>query len=110
MSNHKIIKQTKNPFMQRDEYVVELTAEKNPSFDEVTKVIGKDAELTVVKLVKGNFGSSSFNAEVFVYNSKEAKDKVEKLPRKQRLKVAEQTAAKAAATSQAAKAAAGGTK
>lgn len=88
---HKIISQKKNPFMNREEIMLEINASSNPSFEQVREIIGKDKDLTVVKKVKGNFGSSVFSAEVFVYDSKEVKDRIEKVPRKIREKMAGKT-------------------
>ena len=95
---HKILKHEKNPFMHREEITVELKSDKNPSFDEVKKAIGHESELAIVKSIRGNFGRNVFTAEVFVYNSKEAKQGVEKIPAKIRKKMAEE-AKKAAESS-----------
>jgi len=86
----KIIKHTKNPLLHREEYVLQIAANSNPSFAEVTKHIGKDESLTIVKQVKGNFGRNEFHSEVIVYDSKEAKEKIEKISRKERRKLAEE--------------------
>lgn len=81
--------------MHREEITLGIESDINPSFEQVREIIGKDKDLVVVKGVKSGFGSHSFIAEVFVYDSKENKDGVEKIPRKTKLKMAE--AAKAAA-------------
>lgn len=86
----KILKQTKNPFLNRDEFVVSIEANKNPSFAEVKQALGKDESLTVVKEIRGNFGSQDFSAELVVYGSSESKGKVEKISRKERRKLAEE--------------------
>jgi ribosomal protein S24E len=86
----KIISQKKNPFLHREEFVLNLQSEKNPSFEEVKKTLGKNDALTIVKEIKGNFGAATFNAEVVVYDSEEGKNKVEKISRKQRKKLAEE--------------------
>lgn len=93
----KILKQNKNPFLHREEFILHLDANKNPSFSEVKEALGKDANLTVVKGISGNFGRESFNAEVLVYDSEDSKKKIEKISRKERKKLAEE-AKKAAAT------------
>lgn len=95
----KILKQSKNPFLHREEFTLHLTSEKNPSFAEVKDALGKDANLTIVKSISGNFGRESFNAEVLVYDSDDSKNKIEKISRKERKKLAEE-AKKAAAPAQ----------
>lgn len=102
---HKILKQNKNVFMHREEILIDIEANINPSFEQVKEIIGKDKDLVVVKSIHGNFGSHSFIAEVFVYDSKENKENIETIPRKIRLKLAEemkkQAEAKASSMSQA---------
>lgn len=95
----KILKQTKNPFLHREEFVLQVISDKNPSFNEIKQAIGKDESLTIVKSVSGNFGRGSFNAEAVVYDSEENRKKVEKISRKERKKLAEE-AKKAAAPAQ----------
>jgi ribosomal protein S24E len=85
----KILKQEKNPFLHREEFSIEIQADSNPSFEDVKKDLGKDPELSVVKKISSSFGKKVFNAEVFVYDSKELKDKIEVIPKKQRKKLEE---------------------
>jgi ribosomal protein S24E len=87
---HKILKQSKNPFLKREEFALQINAGKNPSFADVRAALGKDENLVVVKSINGNFGRDSFSAEAVVYNSAEDKNKVEKISRKQRKKIAEE--------------------
>ena len=86
----KIIKQEKNPFLERDEIVIEILNETAPSFEDVKNVLGKEDDLVVVKKIDGNFGKRIFMAEIFVYDSKEAKEKIETIPKKVRKKMAEE--------------------
>ena len=86
----KILNHIKNPLLSRDEYSLHILSESNPSFADVRKHLGKGEELTIVKEVRGNFGSREFSSIVFVYSSKEAKDSIEKIPRKIRKKLAEE--------------------
>ncbi len=86
----EIINQKKNPFLNREEYQIKISSESSPSFDEIKKELKKEPELTVVKRVQGGFGTNQFNAEVFVYDNKESKDKVEKIPKKIRKKMEEE--------------------
>lgn len=84
------IQHLKNPILKREEYKLQIVAQSNPSFEDVKNHFGKDAELIVVKRIKGNFGLSTFLAEAFVYDTKEAKDQTERIPRKIRKKMAEE--------------------
>lgn len=83
----KIIKQEKNPFLDREEITIEIASEAAPNSDEVKKLVGKDVELTVVKNIQGNFGKKVFIAEVVVYDNAEAKKKIETIPKKVRKKM-----------------------
>ena len=85
--NTKIITQEKNPFLEREEIVLEIKNEVAPSFDEVKAEIGKDADLTVIKKVNTSFGKQVFDVEAVVYDSKEAKEKIETIPQKIRKKI-----------------------
>ncbi|MFA4960217.1 MAG: hypothetical protein WC548_00990 [Candidatus Pacearchaeota archaeon] len=86
----KIISQKKNPFLEREEIVIEIENGVTPSYDEVKKIVGKDKELVVIKKVSANFGRYKFIAEVVVYDNKEAKDKIEVVPKKIRKKMEEE--------------------
>jgi len=94
MAKSKIIKQEKNPFLEREELTIEINSEAAPSEEEVKKTIGKDEKLIVVKKVNTNFGRKKFIAEAVVYESEEAKKKVETVPQKVRKKMAEEEKAK----------------
>ena len=83
----KIISQKKNPFLDREEILMEIKSNVAPSFEDVRKAIGKDENLTVVKKVEGNFGRHIFNAEIVLYNSTKSKDKIETIPKKIRKKI-----------------------
>lgn len=82
----QILKQGKNPFLHREEILMEIQSEATPSFEEVKKELGKDAELTVVKKVEGNFGTKTFHADVVVYENAESKKEVETLHKNQKKK------------------------
>jgi len=94
----KIVNQVKNPFLEREEYTLEITNEVAPSLEEVKQELKKDAELTVVKKVHTNFGRQTFIVEAVVYDNKEAMKKVETIPQKIRKKMEadEKTVAEAA--------------
>ncbi|MEI6058782.1 MAG: hypothetical protein WCP89_03350 [archaeon] len=84
---HKIIKHEKNPFLHREEIIIEIEAETTPGFEELRKELGKDEKLTVIKEIRGKFGQKKFTAEVYVYASEAAKHKAETVSRKARKKI-----------------------
>jgi len=86
----EVIKQQKNPFLNREEIFIKIKSNSTPTAEEIKKELKKDEELTVVKKIEGGFGRKTFNVEVFVYDSKKAKDEIEKIPRKIRKKLEEE--------------------
>ena len=85
--NSKIIKQEKNPFLKREEITLEIKNPNTPNEEEVKTAIGKDPTLTVIKKINTNFGNQTFQAEAFVYETQEAKNKIETIPQKIRKKM-----------------------
>jgi len=83
----KIIKQEKNPFLEREEILLEVKNETTPKYDEVKSAIGKDADLIVIKKINTNFGNQTFIAEVLVYDNLKAKKRIETIPKKIRKKI-----------------------
>jgi ribosomal protein S24E len=88
MISTKIIKQEKNPFLSREEIILEMNSETAPKIEDVKNAIGKDENLTIVKRINSNFGKHVFTADVLVYDNIEAKDKIEVIPKKIRKKLA----------------------
>jgi ribosomal protein S24E len=88
MISTKIIKQEKNPFLSREEIILEMNSETAPKIEDVKNAIGKDENLTIVKRINSNFGKHVFTADVLVYDNIEAKDKIEVIPQKVRKKLA----------------------
>lgn len=86
----KIISQVKNNSLGREEFVLVVSSDNNPSKKEIAEALNKDAELTVVRQIKGSFGKNSFDVDAVVYNTKVDKDKVEVITRKARKKLAEE--------------------
>lgn len=86
--NSKVIKQEKNPFLQREEIILEITSGSAPNEAEAKAQIGKDEALTVIKKINTNFGRQTFLVEAVVYSNAEAKEKVETIPQKVRKKMA----------------------
>ncbi len=109
----KILSKNKNPFLNREEIVMEIKSKSAPSMEAVKDSVGKSKDLIVVKNISSNFGNQTFTANFVVYDSVESKDRTEVIPRKVRKKAAEdkkkadeEAKAKAAAEAVAAKEAA----
>lgn len=86
----EIKQQKKNELLNREEFILEIESENNPTFQQVVEFMKKDPEATVVKEIKGNFGRNVFVSEVFIYDSVEAKEKTEYIPIKIRKKLEEE--------------------
>jgi ribosomal protein S24E len=80
----------RNDLFKRNEIKAELEAEKNPSFDEVRKMLSeqlkKPEENIDVYGIKGGFGKSKFIIKAEVYDSKEDLEKAKSKTQKQRKK------------------------
>ena len=83
----EIIKQEKNPFLQREELTLEITSEAAPSASDVISELGRDEALTVIKKINTNFGRQIFIAQVVVYDNIEARKEIETIPQKVRKKM-----------------------
>jgi len=74
----EIKKNIKNDLFGRKEIEIILTAEKTPSFAEISKMLGehfKAAEDEImVENVKGKFGRNTFLIKACIYDSKALKD------------------------------------
>ena len=86
----EIKKQIKNPLFNREEFDIEITADNNPKKEDIISFLKKDSEVCVVKEIQGNFGRDLFESIVFVYDSVEAKEKTEYIPRKMKKKIEEE--------------------
>ncbi len=77
----QIIDKKDNPLLSREEVKFDLESVKNPSFEEVAKIIAekmsKDESSIVVDLIRANFGSNTFRIHAKIYHSKEHKEKFE---------------------------------
>jgi len=78
----KIISQHKNPLLHRERYEIEIESDSSPKFDEILTQFNKNPELTVIRKVQGKFGTNKFNTEILVYDNKEARIKIETIPKK----------------------------
>lgn len=97
----KTISKVKNPSLKREDFILSISADGNPSKKDVVNYLKSDEQLTNVKKIIGSFGKNVFNVEVLVYEDKEAMDKSEPIPRKVRKKAVAE-AKKAAADARAA--------
>ena len=86
----KISSQTKNPFLQRDELVLTIDSETAPGFKDINEFLKKPEQQVVIKQIKSNFGKHSFNAYVMIYDSEDAKNKIQTLSKKQKEKLEKQ--------------------
>ncbi len=86
----EIKKQTKNILLEREEFMIEVHAMSNPKKEEVLAFLNKAPELCVLREIQGNFGRDVFEAVIFVYNSVEAKEKTEYIPKKIKKKIQEE--------------------
>jgi len=86
----KIVQQKKNPFLEREEFLIEIVANSTPTESEINEELGKDDDLTIIRKINTNFGIHKFIADVIVYDTKEAKEKNLILPQKVRKKMEEE--------------------
>ena len=74
----EIQKDIKNDLMQRREVAFVMEFAKNPSFDEMAKVVSEEfkapEENIMIEGVKGKFGRNEFLVNASIYTSKELKD------------------------------------
>ena len=77
----EVKKDFRNELLKRREVKVIFDAEKNPGFDESLKKVAHKFKAEegniVMKNVKSKFGRNTFLVDAFIYDSAEAKDKVE---------------------------------
>ena len=75
-----IIKDFNNELLNRREMEFSFSSPTNPGFDGAMKKLcekGVSEDVSVIKSIKGEYGSENFFVEAFVYNSVESKTKVE---------------------------------
>jgi ribosomal protein S24E len=90
------IENKENSLLNRREVKVIAEADKNPSFLEAVNIIASEfkvnGENIAIKIIKGKFGRNTFLISDFIYNSKEEKEKFEKVKGKKEEKAGENTA------------------
>ncbi len=87
MEKFDIVKQEKNVFLQRREFLINIEKQGNPTEKEIIDKLGEKEELSIVKTINSSFGNNKFQADVFVYDSLEARKEIEKLGKKQKEKL-----------------------
>ena len=92
----KTNKDFRNEMFKRQELVLELKGDKNPSFSETRKAIsekfGKPEENIDVYGINGSFGNDLFEISAYIYDSKEKLEEMKNLreTQKQKKKEAEE--------------------
>lgn len=85
-----ILEEKKNNLLNRKEIKIIVEAGKNPSFAEAEELIAKEfkavKENIAVKAIKGKFGRNTFLINAFIYDSIQAKEKLEKKREKKKEK------------------------
>lgn len=81
----KILNDTKNNLLKRREIIAEVESHGNPGFTNVAKMMAETAkakeDVIVIKRIGSEFGQSKFTIEALVYDSVEAKTKIEPKPK-----------------------------
>ncbi|MBW2996420.1 hypothetical protein KY332_03910 [Candidatus Woesearchaeota archaeon] len=85
----KIISQTEQPLLSRTKIEAHITFEaQTPSNEDVAKDIAKqtkkDVKLVVVKKIDTHYGSKEADVDAVVYESEEAKTKIEPKPKEKK--------------------------
>ena len=82
MKISKTIEDKENFLINRREIKFIVESEKNPGFDETINLIAEhfksEKDNLEVKQIKGKFGRDTFLVSVFIYKSKEDKEKFER--------------------------------
>ncbi len=103
-----IISKVKNPFLEREEIVIEISEKVTPSKEEVKDFLGVEKDKIVVNKIEANFGRYTFLADVHVYDSVDSRQKIEVIPKKIRKKMEEERKKAEEEAKKAAEAAQGG--
>lgn len=78
----KIINQNKNELFSREEIEIEMESLVSPSREEVYTKLSEEIkssskENTIIKSIKGRFGSRKFKITAYIYNTPEDKKSME---------------------------------
>ena len=84
----KIIEDKNNELLKRKEVKIITESKTSPSIGEAVNLVSKEFKTQedniVIRNVKGKFGRKTFLISAFVYGSKEAKEKIERKPKKKK--------------------------
>jgi len=84
----KILTNTKNELLNRQEIKLIVESEKSPNYPElalaISEKIGKPVENVDILSVYGHFGTKTFEASAHVYDSSEDKNRIKVKTKKQR--------------------------
>lgn len=98
MADFNTINEHDNPLLKRKEVTLQVNSESAPTFEDIKQHLAKnseDNEKIVVKRVNTTFGTNQSTAEVFIYATKQDKDRIETIPRKVREKMEKEAKEKA---------------
>ncbi len=87
----EILEKKNNPLLKREELQIKIENNVCPKRDDLIKELNLNENCSVVKKIYSFFGEKNFKAEIFVYQTKEDKNKIEKIPRKTRKKMLEES-------------------
>jgi len=89
----------RNELFKRQELVIELEGEKNPSFEETRKLISEHCKKPVENIdvyeIQGKFGKKIFEIGVYIYETKEELEIMKNLRKTQKQRKADAEAKKA---------------
>ena len=77
-----IKQQKQNPLLHREEYLIEINSNNNPTKKQIIDFLKKPEELIIINQISNSFGSHKFIADVFIYESKEKKQEIQIIPQK----------------------------
>jgi len=86
----EIVSKIKNPFLRREELIIKIESEVTPRISEIVELTKEESDKVVVNKIKTNFGTKKCTADVFVYETKEAKEAARVIPKKIRKKMEEE--------------------
>ncbi|RMD45757.1 hypothetical protein D6829_01365 [Candidatus Pacearchaeota archaeon] len=89
----KVLKEFKNPFLNRKEILVEIESAVTPKKEEIVSKFGTP-DVVVIKKIKTAFGKKKFLADIVVYDSPKDREDIEVVPNKIRKKLEEERKAK----------------
>jgi ribosomal protein S24E len=84
----EILNENKNDLLRRKEIIASLQVNSNPGFEYSKKHLAEkfkaDLDKIAIKSIKNNFGTNEFLIEALIYESTEAKEKIESKPKQKK--------------------------